>query len=58
MNLFTFVTYIRRILKLIEKLPEVLISNVSNGKHCIFFLFDLFVLRSIEVVRPLPDLPI
>ena len=37
MNMFAFITYIRRTIKLLEQLPELLISNISNGKPCFLF---------------------
>ena len=36
-NLFNFVTYVRRILKFLEQIPKLLISNASNDKTCPFF---------------------
>ena len=42
MNLFTLVTEISLILNLLEKLPEILFSNFSNGKSCPFFLVCFF----------------
>ena len=42
MNLFTFVTYIQWNIKILEQLPEVLISNVSNVKACLLFLVWIF----------------
>ena len=36
MNIFLFITYISWILKLLDQLTEILISNISNGNPCPF----------------------
>ena len=38
MNLFTIVIQIRRILKLFDQLPKILVSHISNGKPWLLFL--------------------
>ena len=52
-NLFTLVTYIRLIIKILEKIPEVLISNVSNGKPCLLFLIWPFGTEVQRGIQPL-----
>ena len=47
----------RLTLKLLEQLPEIMFSDVSNDKYCLFLFLRILVLTSIEVVIPLPGIP-